>query len=219
MMSRDLAQRQPVLAQRSARDLDVGDVVRHVAELDLRDAAIGQQPVAQPLGELAERPDVDVAVEPDLHDLALARRGGCTSGCSMSSGKVRIRLTAWSMSWKAFMRSVPATSSIATVPRPSRAGRRDLLDALDAAHRLLDRAQDALLDLGRRGAGVADPTSTTSSWNCGKTSFCRSPRPPPGGRGVSALPALTAWPLPLAWRPAPPRFAALRPQRRWRGSS
>ena len=39
----------------------------------------------------------------------------------MSSGNVRMRVTAWSMSWNARMRSVPDTSSMVTMPEPSRA--------------------------------------------------------------------------------------------------
>ncbi len=59
-----------------------------------------------------------------------------TSGSSVSSGKVRMRATAWSMSWNAFMRSVPVTSSIATEPKPSRAI--EVISLIPATPRIAD---------------------------------------------------------------------------------
>ena len=49
----------------------MGHVVGHAPDRYLRDGFITQQPVAQPFRQLAERPDVDVSVQPDLHHPAL----------------------------------------------------------------------------------------------------------------------------------------------------
>jgi hypothetical protein len=76
MSARDDREREPVLAQAIARDLDVRDVVRHPRELDLRDEGMREQLVARALGELAQRPDIDRAEEPDAQDLDLARDAG-----------------------------------------------------------------------------------------------------------------------------------------------
>jgi len=61
-----------VLAKLTLGYLHLGEVVRHVADLDLGDVALAEQAVPGLFGELAQRPDIDVAVEGHLDDIMAA---------------------------------------------------------------------------------------------------------------------------------------------------
>jgi hypothetical protein len=150
-----LAQRQPVLAQAGERNLDVGHVVRRIADLDLGDGRVGDEAIAQPLGEHPQRPDVHVAVQPEFHDLALARLQtdlGFLDVVGKGADPVDRLVDLLER-----LHPVGARDQFDGDAAGALAGRgRDLADALHPLDRLLDRQQDPLFDLRWRRAGIGD---------------------------------------------------------------
>ena len=67
-----------------------------------------------------------------------------------------MRSTSFLMSWRALLASAPRRSSTVTTPWLSRAFPRDAFHPVDSADRLLHHEDDALFDLGGRGAGIGN---------------------------------------------------------------
>ncbi len=151
----DVAQGQTVAAQDVARHLDVGDVIGHVAEIDLGDLGFDQQAVAQVLGQLAQGPDVDVAVQADVHDLAKVVADAHFRVLGVL-GK-RTHPVDGLLDLLECLDAVATGHQFQGHAAATLVGRRGhFLDALEAAYGALDRLQDALLDLLRRRPRIGD---------------------------------------------------------------
>ena len=154
-MSGDFRQRQPVFAQSLTRDLHVRNVLRHSPQFDLRDLVVGLQLVAQLFGELAERPDIDRAVDRDLHRFSLLGLQAdfrlfdfVGERADTADGLVDILKDLHPLlAGHEFDQHFPSAFA-------SFAG--DLANSLHAAHGFLDRPQNALFDFRGCGTGIAD---------------------------------------------------------------
>jgi len=153
--SGDLSEGQAVFSKRAAWNFHMGDVVGRAPDLDLRDGLVAQKAVAKPFRQYSKRHYVHGAVEADFHDVPLGREQadfGLLDVFGKGSDPVHRLVDVLKG-----LHAIGAGHQFdANGAGTFAGGGRNLLDALHASDRLLDGKQNALLDLGRRGARVDD---------------------------------------------------------------
>lgn len=122
------------------------EIGRHITELYLGDVRFRQQPVTHAFANLSQAPDIDITIQPDLHDIALPGPqanlrflGVDREGADLCDRLIDILVDTHAVD-AGDQLQIDRSRSLAR-------RRRDFLDALNAADGFLDRQQDALLDL------------------------------------------------------------------------